>query len=481
MRWRKTCPPLLVVIAALSVAAPASASTPLVWGRAGVVDPGAPAGLACPSSSLCVAVDAGGNAVTSTSPGLGATRWTASAIDPGVALTAVSCPSAQLCVAVDRAGQILTTTNPSGPAMSWQRGALVGHPWASVSCPATSLCVAVGGQDVAFTSDPVAGVSSWTVVPNVDQGIDFECGHENPTGECPPQTFSSVSCPSAEVCQARDDDGGGTFSTDPDQAGGWPSFGGLESEDGGSNDVACTTGNVCLQDCAVGVGAMPCADTGSYDAGAVVVGNVPVPYPARTQAIAPEPLAGVWCARADCFATPQSGGLLASDDPGDAHAWWQKLVASPPATATKPGPVFAGVACPSASLCLGLTTGGILMTGPPPVSVTQARAALRDAVDQPPRTLRAAAVLRTHGYRERWRIPAAGTMTVGWYQASTGTLLARATRAADSPADPAITIRLTRAGRTRLRRSALRFLVRGTLTLRGGPALRAAGHAIRVS
>ena len=128
------------------------------------------------------------------------------------------------------------------------------------------------------------------------------------------------------------------------------------------------------------------------------------------------------------------------------------------------------------------------MIGPAAVDREDARPAFRDdgadllqALTPPPRTLRAVA-LRRRGYRERWRVPAAGTMTVGWYQASTGTLVAHATRSVSGAANPAVTIGLSRAGRTLLtRHTRLRLIVRGTLAPKGWSVLRATGPAIRVS
>jgi hypothetical protein len=482
MRWRGCgLTYLLLVVAAISLAVAASASAAtLTWEQSGATDPGAPAGLACPSASLCVAVDARGNAMIATSPATRGSSWKVSSIDAGASLTAVSCPTTQLCVATDRSGRVLTVEDPAAPRATWQPATLADHPWADVSCPVASFCVAVGGQDVAFSNDPAAGPSAWTVVSGVDQSEDYDCGKYQGGPNCPTEPFASVSCPTVSVCEAVDAGGVPFISTDPGQTSGWRQTGELETTGFPDTEVACASGTVCLQDCALGAdGLQPCEGNGAYDAGAVLVDDPSTATPARTQVIAPEPLAGLWCARPGCFAARQSGGLLASPDPGDPNAWWQPLVASPSRSAP-PTLVFAAVACPSSSLCVGLTTKRAVMIGPPPVSVDQARADLREVLSRHSHSLRAAP-LAARGDRQRWRIPVAGTMVVGLYQASTGTLVARGTRSVAVPADPVVTVRLTRAGRRLvLAGRRVRLAVRGTLTPKGRPVLSGTGHQIVV-
>jgi hypothetical protein len=81
----------------------------------------------------------------------------------------------------------------------------------------------------------------------------------------------------------------------------------------------------------------------------------------------------------------------------------------------------------------------------------------------------------------QWRMPVAGAMTVGWYQESTGGLVALGTRSVAVPGDPAVTVRLTRAGRRLLRAGRrLPLSVRGTLSPNGRPVLHATGHPITV-
>lgn len=76
-----------LIVSVLLVAGSASVAAGRGWMRSGRVDPGTPAGLACPSSSLCVAVDASGNALISTTAGMGAIGWRVAAVDPAGSLT----------------------------------------------------------------------------------------------------------------------------------------------------------------------------------------------------------------------------------------------------------------------------------------------------------------------------------------------------------------------------------------------------------
>jgi hypothetical protein len=101
-------------------------------------------GVACPTTTLCVAVDAAGNAVTSTNPGAGASAWSVSRIDSAHALTGVSCAAAGLCVAVNAAGGVLTSSNPTADAGAWTMNRVDGsNILAGVACPSAGLCVVV--------------------------------------------------------------------------------------------------------------------------------------------------------------------------------------------------------------------------------------------------------------------------------------------------------------------------------------------------
>jgi hypothetical protein len=141
------------------------------------------AGVSCPSTHMCVAVDILGNAVTSTNPTGGQAAWKTTHIDgtdcsitetsAPCFLFGVSCPAVSLCVAVDGGGNVVTSTRPTTGAAAWKVVNLVGDSAAGapsmdgVSCPSTIFCVviataAAGNGIVLTTSNPTGAASAWT-------------------------------------------------------------------------------------------------------------------------------------------------------------------------------------------------------------------------------------------------------------------------------------------------------------------------------
>lgn len=76
--------------------------------------------LSCPTTSFCATVDNNGNFVTSTDPTGDAMAWSVDGVDPGAEawnhnygglyVSGLSCPSASLCVAVDKGGNVVLGT-----------------------------------------------------------------------------------------------------------------------------------------------------------------------------------------------------------------------------------------------------------------------------------------------------------------------------------------------------------------------------------
>lgn len=104
--------------------------------------------ISCPSVSLCVGVDPGGDVFTSTDPQAG--RWKVAKLGRADPFKSVACPSTRMCVAVD-SNRIFTSSNPTGGARAWQRSAPIDGDLTSISCASTSLCVAVDGEGYAVT------------------------------------------------------------------------------------------------------------------------------------------------------------------------------------------------------------------------------------------------------------------------------------------------------------------------------------------
>ncbi len=69
--------------------------------------------VSCPSVSLCVAADQGGNILTSTDPTGGANAWTGATVDvPGCAPPLNPCMSEQLYARDDQGTRVLDTAPP---------------------------------------------------------------------------------------------------------------------------------------------------------------------------------------------------------------------------------------------------------------------------------------------------------------------------------------------------------------------------------
>jgi hypothetical protein len=148
-------------------------------------------GISCPSSSFCVAVDNHGDVIYSKHPTGGAKYWskpvavdtTAAAGGGPAGFAGISCPTTKLCVAVDNASQVVTTTTPTAGASAWTLAALSGSPvLTSVSCPSATLCV-LGGSTRYDSITPTAGATAWI-----------------PRGAILGGVLESLACPSITVC-----------------------------------------------------------------------------------------------------------------------------------------------------------------------------------------------------------------------------------------------------------------------------------------
>ena len=330
------------------------------WRVTGRIDPHGLTGLACPSGSLCVAVDGAGDVIASTSPSGGPSGWVAAPIDDGNQLLGISCPSVALCIAVDAAGQVVTSTNPVGGAGAWAVARVDGtNAVSSVSCPSVALCVAVDSAGNAVVStDPAGGPSAWTV-NHVDTNLYYECAHYG-TPPCQPKLVG-VSCPSVSLCVAADDAGFAISSTAPTTAGPWTGRGGPPGGD--YVGVSCASESLCAGTCPLGVdlgGTGGCSGSphASYGSTSVVTWNPSTAFQ-RYVTISPHTPGEVWCRSGPlCFAADASGSLLGSTDPASGASAWA-LVRSGPSMVT-------GVSCPSLSLCVAVDHAGYAIVGGPP-------------------------------------------------------------------------------------------------------------------
>lgn len=206
-------------------------------------------GVSCPATSLCVAVDAAGDALTSSAPTAGPAGWTATHVDTnrtrnctgsGLAcqppLVGVSCPSTSECAAVDFAGNVLTSQDPRSTGSPWASTTTDGGALSSlygISCPTSAFCASVDGSARnAITFNPASAFKQVTrALPysldgiwcasrtlclasvQTEGGVSGLLGSFDPASPASTWSFSSlggvnaVACPRADVCLAADDDG----------------------------------------------------------------------------------------------------------------------------------------------------------------------------------------------------------------------------------------------------------------------------------
>ena len=106
-------------------------------------------GIACMSTSLCVAVDTAGNTLRLAINFLGTATATKRDIGNANELTAVTCPTSTRCVTVDNQGVVFVSATAGE---GWTARHDLANGITSVSCASSSICVATdkGGQVTAF-------------------------------------------------------------------------------------------------------------------------------------------------------------------------------------------------------------------------------------------------------------------------------------------------------------------------------------------
>lgn len=396
-------------------------------------------GVSCTTRALCVAFDSDGNVVTSTDPTAGAGAWSVEWIDGSNALSGISCPS-RTCIAVDADGNVLTSSDPARGPGTWSVNPVDGAGLSGVSCPSSSLCVAVDGAgDVVTSVAPTAGAHAWTVT-NVD-GLN---------------ALSAVSCPSTSLCVAVDRAGNVVSSTDPGAgAAVWTvtSVDQTVTPSGSAAslvDVSCSSESLCVA-----------AD----DAGNVVTSTNPTGGASAWTAAdidGTTALTSVACrASRFCIVVDGTEILTSSDPAGGVPAWSAtgngielSRVWCPSAALCVGGEAsgemattldatasawttdniglrsLTGLACASALLCVAVDANGNAVVGNPAPSAraAQLRALLRRALVPSGRRARIAALLQHGGYAFSLTALSAGRLTIGWYIVPPGAHLARVRR-----------------------------------------------------
>jgi hypothetical protein len=333
----------VLILGACASEAGAELVGPLRWHSPVLIDAPGPGmsffrglqAISCPSVSLCAAVDASGNVVTSTDPAGGAGTWTVAHVDGNtescgsssvtcqVPFRGISCASVSWCVAWDEAGYLFTSTAPALGAVGWHETAAVaptGYLFDAYSCASASMCVAVGYSGEVLTStDPTGGPDAWQLAMvdsgpcplGADPGAPMValCRDKLPgAAQSGHRWLLSISCPSVTLCVAGDAEGDVLTSTDPT---------------GGSS-----AWNVTYVDDAT----EPKAASGE---------------------IAQAGLIGIACPSVSlCMASDGAGNVLTSENPtGGASTWALTRVIT---FETAPPTALKDLSCPSTTLCLGL-------------------------------------------------------------------------------------------------------------------------------
>ena len=158
--------------------------------------------VACPSTSLCVALGNGGQISETSDPAASTPTWSAPAtIDPfGNQLNSIACPSTGLCVAVDVQGQAMTTTDPATGASTWS--ALTAAPasgstfagWSGAGCSGTGNCTVTLSADQSVTATFNVQSSSTSPPPTTTSTPP-----PTTTSTPPPTTTSTTAAPRCEL------------------------------------------------------------------------------------------------------------------------------------------------------------------------------------------------------------------------------------------------------------------------------------------
>ena len=159
------------------------------WSSALVDAAGAPLlEVACPSSDLCIALDAFGDVLTSRAPGGGSQAWNVEPLPGGVAPTVLSCPSDAFCLALDEDGDAYASTAPAGGAATWHGVGNIGLAPTKLSCSGADRCLAVDGRRGVAVSDlPTGGTEAWST-SSLDDGLSLD----------------GVACPTVTRCVLAD-------------------------------------------------------------------------------------------------------------------------------------------------------------------------------------------------------------------------------------------------------------------------------------
>ena len=281
----------------------------VVPSHATVISPYALTDVSCPTSTFCMAVDAGGNAI-----GYNGTSWSAPVrVDPSGGLSSVSCPSPTYCLTVSAAQHGFASYDGTSWTVLASPPAGITSDFASVSCSTTQGeygCAAVSGSTgkaaIYYASYPVPA-DRWNEFTGPNGALGSAIGAR------------SISCAYGAIhydCVVLSGDG--TYQTTTDSVINPLGFVLVD----GSASVSCTATTFCM------AGGKGSGSTYTFD-GAV--------FTPLTATFAPT---GLSCAATFCAAT--DGSDVSTSTGGG--AWTPGMPVVPAGNAV-------GISCPSSTFC----------------------------------------------------------------------------------------------------------------------------------
>jgi hypothetical protein len=386
----------LLAIAVLALAGAGTAqAAPLRWSGLKLIDRSQPFGtpasitrVSCPTASFCFGVGSQGTVVTAT--GTGPPKLVRNGVQNFASLQDVSCPTASLCFAIEDRS-VLVTQNPRAANPTFRRVTLkagVGL-LRTIDCPTASLCVARAlNGDLLISTRPTGPASTWRPTALAGAGRFLEAVGCAPGGRlCVASLSGAGPASGSELATSTTPTGPATWATAPAPSM-YPitqiscpstalcvgaSYGQVLSSAhpaaGGSTWTATSVADP-MQAQLLGIdcgSASPVSCIGTVSDGSVIVGSGEAAAPVWTRSAVLDPRrfgSGISCLRGDAancvVSTGQFGGVARIVAP--------PAPAAPTATVASAGGLTAisGLACPSASLCVGVdTAGAVLRTNRP--------------------------------------------------------------------------------------------------------------------
>jgi hypothetical protein len=283
--------------------------------RASITSTTTPTSVACPATTLCVAVDNAGHAITF-DPESSPVVPSSARVDGLPSYSAVSCSAATQCTAADQSGYAVTfnprsSSSPIAQALVDRNGVTV----YSIACPSLAQCTAVDLDGDEVTFNPTA--------PGTPAPVALVKNHP----------LLAIACPSATQCTAVDDDRYEvTFNPRAPTSGRYAALG--TPSQVSITAVACPSVSQCTAVDAVG-------DAVTFDPQS--------PGSPHPTAVLSEPAVGVSCpAVSRCVAIGASGDRATFAPAAPAQASSAAVDSSQPQ----------GLSCPSATFCLAVDAAG---------------------------------------------------------------------------------------------------------------------------